>query len=66
MSVSANDRHRRIKRAVRRRYVDKLVPIQRQGSLTDQLADLWIVAAQLGMYDAADWLWKTGKLEGSV
>jgi len=31
---------------------------QRQDSLTDQLVDLHRVAARLGMYDAADWLWK--------
>lgn len=31
---------------------------QRQDSLTDQLRDLHRVAARLGMYDAADWLWK--------
>jgi hypothetical protein len=31
---------------------------QRQDSLADQLADLHRVAARLGMYDAADWLWK--------
>jgi hypothetical protein len=30
---------------------------QRQDSLTDQLIDLHRVAARLGMYDAADWLW---------
>jgi hypothetical protein len=31
---------------------------QRQDSLVDQLTDLHRVAARLGMYDAADWLWK--------
>lgn len=31
---------------------------QRQDSLDDQLHDLHRVAARLGMYDAADWLWK--------
>lgn len=30
----------------------------RQDSLKDQLADLHTVASRLGMYDAADWLWK--------
>jgi hypothetical protein len=29
---------------------------QRQDSLSDQLADLRLVANRLGMYDAADWL----------
>lgn len=31
---------------------------QRQDSLSEQLDDLHRVAARLGMYDAADWLWK--------
>lgn len=31
---------------------------QRQDALNDQLRDLHIVAARLGMYDAADWPWK--------
>jgi hypothetical protein len=31
---------------------------QRQDSLAAQLRDLHVVAARLGMYDAADWLWK--------
>jgi hypothetical protein len=31
---------------------------QRQDSLRDQLTDLHRVAARLGMYNAADWLWK--------
>lgn len=31
---------------------------QRQDAVTDQLKDLHIVAARLGMHDAADWLWK--------
>ena len=31
---------------------------QRQDSVTDQLTDLHRIAARLGMYDAADWLWK--------
>jgi len=35
---------------------------QRQDSLRDQLKDLHIMAARLGMYDAADWLWKQGEL----
>ena len=64
MSVEdVNERHKRIKRAMRRCVVDKLVPIQRQDSTTDQLMDLWMVAAKLGMYDAADWLWKNAQLE---
>lgn len=32
---------------------------QRQDSLLDQLEELHIAATRLGMYDAADWLWKT-------
>jgi len=35
---------------------------QRQDSLADQLTDLHRVAARLGMYDAADWLWKAMQL----
>lgn len=31
---------------------------QRQDSLEEQVLDLHIAAARLGMYDAADWLWK--------
>lgn len=31
---------------------------QRQDSLIDQLRDLHIIAARIGAYDAADWLWK--------
>lgn len=31
---------------------------QRQDSLADQLRDLHHLAARVGMYDAADWLWK--------
>jgi hypothetical protein len=31
---------------------------QRQDSLTNQLTDLHRIAARLGMYDAADWIWK--------
>jgi hypothetical protein len=38
-------------------------PPQRQDSLTDQLIDLHIVATKLGMYDAADWMWKNAKLQ---
>ncbi len=35
---------------------------QRQDSLSAQLRDLHILAARVGMYDAADWLWKaTGR-----
>jgi hypothetical protein len=37
---------------------------QRQDSLQDQLRDLHIIAARLGCYDAADWLWKHGDLGG--
>lgn len=33
---------------------------QRQDSLRQQLIDLHVVASRLGMYDAADWLWKSG------
>ena len=33
--------------------------IQRQDSLTDQVRDLHRIAARLGMYDAADFLWKS-------
>lgn len=33
---------------------------QRQDSLEDQLRDLHIVAARIGCYDAADWLWRNG------
>lgn len=36
---------------------------QRQDSLVDQLKDLHIVAARLGMYDAADFIWKAGLSE---
>jgi hypothetical protein len=31
---------------------------QRQDSLEDQLKDLHAIAARIGCYDAADWLWK--------
>ena len=31
---------------------------QRQDALADQLEDLHRAAARLGMYDAADWLWR--------
>lgn len=31
---------------------------QRQDSLAEQLVDLHVMAGRLGMYDAADWLWK--------
>jgi hypothetical protein len=37
---------------------------QRQDSLNDQLRDLHRLAARLGMYDAADWLWKKWVHEG--
>lgn len=30
----------------------------RQDSLIDQLEDLYVLAARVGCYDAADWLWK--------
>jgi len=41
-------------------YVRQRIPqqAQRQDSLLDQLKDLHAVAARLGMYDAADTLWK--------
>lgn len=32
--------------------------LPRGDALLDQLMDLHIVSARLGMYDAADWLWK--------
>jgi hypothetical protein len=32
----------------------------RQDSLEDQLRDLHVLAARLGCYDAADWLWRNG------
>lgn len=43
-----------------RTQMHDLIPQQaeRQDCLADQLSDLHIVAARLGMYDAADWLWK--------
>lgn len=31
---------------------------QRQDALQDQLADLYMWAVRLGMYDAAEWLWQ--------
>lgn len=40
--------------------------VQRQDSQADQLYDLWIVATKLGMYDAADWLWKNANVESNV
>jgi hypothetical protein len=47
-------------RAVARRVDDMGIQRrpQRQDSLLDQLRDLHVVAAYLGCYDAADWLWK--------
>jgi hypothetical protein len=38
----------------------------RQDSIYEQLKELWTVAAKLGMYDAADWLWKNGNLESKI
>lgn len=35
---------------------------QRQDSLRDQLRDLHMVATRLGMYDAADFIWKSAHL----
>jgi len=32
----------------------------RQDSLEDQLRDVHIIAARVGCYDAADWIWKNG------
>ena len=39
--------------------------LPRQDSLQDQLKDLHFLAAKFGMYDAADWLWKTTLREGT-
>ena len=62
MTIEAvNARHRRIRysmrRCVRLEGMDS-APIQRQDSTTEQLTDLWMIAAKLGMYGAADWLWE--------
>jgi hypothetical protein len=46
------------------RHVKQQSP--RQDSLDDQLRDLHRVAARLGCYDAADWLWKWRVREGRV
>lgn len=35
---------------------------QTQEALDDQLRTLHVAAARLGLYDAADWLWRTAKL----
>ena len=37
---------------------------QSQQALAVQLRELHIIAARVGYYDAADWIWKTGKLGG--
>lgn len=47
--------------SLERRVANPLFPTQqdqRQDSLMAQLSDLHRVASRLGMYDAADWLWK--------
>lgn len=63
--TSQDTRNRRIRSAMRLAASD--IPVlkvqQRQDSETEQLYDLWMVATKLGMYDAADWLWKNAELE---
>lgn len=63
--TSVDRRHMRIRSAMRS-SVAGMRTIPRQDSTTDQLTDLWIVATKLGMYDAADWLWKNAGLEKDV
>lgn len=58
-------RYARIQGAMQN-HLARRVPVQRQDSLTDQLTDVWIIAAKLGCYDAADWLWKNADLEAHV
>lgn len=66
MSVrGVSAQHLRIQAAMRRSVEGKRV-VQRQDSTTRQLADLWMVATKLGMYDAADWMWKNADLEKDV
>lgn len=57
--------HSRIRDAMRRAVNGEKV-IQRQDSTTRQLMDLWIISTKLGMYDAADWMWKNADLEKEV
>lgn len=66
--VSPTTRSMRIQNAMTRAVSrSPILPVvQRQDSLTDQLYDLWVVSTKLGMYDAADWLWKNADLKEDV
>ena len=63
--MNVNTRHARIKSAMRR-HLHGMVPFASALTERDELMDLWLTATKLGLFQAADWLWKNAELEDDV